>query len=690
MKKIIKYIPADSAFRQSKSFYLIPFLILVLTFLAYMPSLKNEFTNWDDPFYVINNSIIKDFSSGNIKRIFSEFCMGNYHPLTMLSLSLDYSFGKLDPESYHRTNLILHLANTFLVFIFAYLLFEKMEVAAIVSALFGAHTIHVESVAWISERKDVLYTFFFLFSLILYLRYIKKDNAKYYWLSLVLFLLSILSKGMAVSFAISLFAIDFFLGRKLTDKKVILEKIPFLILSLVFGIVAIIAQKLDPNAEGISDYNFFLRLIFACYGFVNYFVKLILPIDLSAFYPYPDQYHLSFIFWLCPFIALGITGLIFYSFRKRKDIFFGFVFFIINIFLVLQLLPVGRAIMADRYAYISSIGFFIIIAGTYQWLIEKNPALRKILIGFLSAYTILLSVLTYQHSKIWKDSFSLWEHAIKNYPSDAAYYNLGEAYHNLEKYPEAIENYSRAIALNPVYVKAYNNRGVAQIPFKKYEASMLDFNKAISIDPACAGAYFNRGNVWSNINQPEKALAEFSKAILIDTNYADAYYHRANTWIDLSRPDKALADYDKAVSFGLPHLELLNKRGLAKKILKDYSGAMRDFSQVILLDPAYAEAYYNRGNIWIDLKDPGKALADFNKALSFVPFDAKTLNNRGLIKMMLKDYQGAMEDFNKSISIDPFYVRAYANRAQLKYNLKDFSGSDQDEEKVRSLKSGSY
>jgi protein O-mannosyl-transferase len=674
---------------RSKEFYLIPFFILVLTFLAYLPSLKNQFTNWDDPLYVLNNSMIRNFSIENIGRIFSEYCVGNYHPLTMLSLSFDYAIGNLGPESYHRTNLILHLANTFLVFIFIYLLFQKMGMATIVSVLFGVHTIHVESVAWVSERKDVLYTFFFLFSLILYLRYVKEDKAKFYWFSLILFFLSILSKGMAVSFTISLIAIDFFLGRRLIDKKVMLEKIPFLILSIIFGIVAIIAQNLDPKVEDVSHHNIIFRIIFACYGFVNYMIKLILPIDLSTFYPYPDQHDLPFVFWLCPFIALGITGLIVYSLKKRKDIFFGFTFFLINVFLVLQLLPVGRAIMADRYTYIPSIGFFIMVAGTYKLLIQKNTALKPILIGVLAAYTIFLSTLTYKHSKVWRDSLTLWTYTIKDHPSDIAYYNLGDAYDNLGKYQTAIENYNKAIALNPLYAMAYNNRGVAQIGFKKYDASMLDFSKAISIDPNCAGAYYNRGNLWSNFNKMEKAIADFTKALTIDTSYADAYVHRANTWNHLNKPEKAVADYDKALSLDPFHPEVLNNRGLSKRILRDDTGAMLDFNKAISIDPANADAYYNRGNVWIDLSDPEKALSDFNKVLSVVPSHsgafAGALISRGLIKRRLKDYEGAMKDFDKAISIDSAYADAYYNRGNLWIDLNNLKKALADFDKVLSI-----
>jgi protein O-mannosyl-transferase len=666
-----------------RSIYLISFLIL--TFLTYLPSLNNQFTNWDDPIYVLNNPVIKDFSFENIKKIFSEYCAGNYHPLTMLSLSLDYSLGKLAPLAYHCTNLILHLANTLLVFILVRQLFQKIEIAGIVSALFGVHTIHVESVAWISERKDVLYTFFFLFSLILYLRYLKEDKAKFYWFSLILFLLSILSKGMAVSLTINLIAIDFFLGRKLTDKKVIFEKVPFLLLSLIFGVLAIIAQKLDSNAEGITHYNIFLRLIFACYGFVNYFIKLILPVDLSPFYPYPVQNDLPFVFWICPFIALGLTGLVLYSLKKRKDIFFGFAFFLINVLLVLQILPVGRAIMADRYAYIPSIGFFIMIAGAYQWLTEKISALKTILMVILSAYAILLTILTYQYSRVWKDSISLWEHALKNYPSDIAYYNMGEAFDKLGKYQKSIEYYNKTISLNPGYVTAYNNRGVAQIALKNYNASMLDFSKAISLNPTLAGAYYNRGNLWSNFNNQRNAIADYSKAISIDTAYEDAYIHRANSWINLNNPRKALADYDKAISLNPFRSEAFNERGLIKRILKDYQGAMRDFNKAISLNPINADNYYYRGNVWIDIKHPEKAIDDYTKALSLAPSDPKILNNLGLTKKILKDYAGAMEDFNKAIQIDPSYVRVYVNRAELKDQLKDFEGANQDKEKAKSL-----
>jgi protein O-mannosyl-transferase len=703
MKKVMKYSPAYPAFIQSKRLYLIPLLILTLVFFAYMPSLKNQFTNWDDPEYVLSNPMINNLSSENIKRIFSEYWMGNYHPLTMLSLSLDYYFGNLEPANYHRTNLILHLANTLLVFIFVYLLFQKNEIATIVSVLFGVHTIHVESVAWVSERKDVLYTFFFLFSLILYLRYVKEDKTKFYWFSLVLFFLSILSKGMAVSFTISLITIDFFLGRNLKDKKVILEKIPFLILSVIFGIVAIIAQGLDPNAEGIAHYNIFLRLIFACYGFVNYFIKLILPFNLSPFYPYPDRNNLSLVFWLCPFIALGIAGLIIYSLRKRKDIFFGFSFFLINVFLVLQLLPVGRAIMADRYVYIPSVGFFIMIAAGYQWLVEKNPPLKAVLIGVLSAYAILLSILTYQHSKVWMDGISLWKDALKKNPSDVAYNKLGAAYVKPKEYQKAMEYFNKAIVLNPEYSQAYNNRAAANICLHRYEAAIPDFDKAIALNPEYSLAYVGRGVAKLTLKKYEASISDFNNAISLDPAQANFYYNRGSFWYDINKPDKALADYDKALSIDPFYTGALNDRGLIKRRLKDYEGAMKDFNKAISIDPLYVEAYANRALVKYDLADYKGAQIDNEKALSlnsdftsaylqsgnarfmnkdykgalsdFSSFINRNSNSveayfkRAISKFLLGDNEGALEDYNMTIMNNPSFARAYQNRAELKYNM---------------------
>ena len=266
---------------QSKHYFIF-FAILILTIIIYRPVFFNDFV-WDDGPYVQNNLNVQSF---DLKNILFNFEMGNYHPLTMLAFATEYYFFGLNETGYHAVNLFIHLLNIVLVFYVVFLLNGNPTIAILVSLLFGIHPLHVESVAWISELKDLLYTFFFLGSYVFYLKFIQFSKNKFYILSLILFLASTLSKAMAVCLPVVFILTDYFKGRKI-NSKTLLEKLPFILISLSIGILAIFAQKSSGSIQDITYYSFFERVIFAGYSFISYLIKSILPVDLSAYYPYP-------------------------------------------------------------------------------------------------------------------------------------------------------------------------------------------------------------------------------------------------------------------------------------------------------------------------------------------------------------------------------------------------------------------
>ena len=397
------------ALTKHRIYVLLP--ILALTFLTYLPALSNGFTNWDDDKYILMNDAIKGLSAAHVRTHFTQFFEGNYHPLSLLSLSLDHAIGGLDPFVYHLINLVFHLVNTALVYYVVLLVSGRLPIAAVAALLFGIHPMHVESVAWIAERKDVLYAFFFLVSLVAYIHYVRTDKTRFFVWSVVLFLCSMLSKAMAVSLVVTLVALDVFLGRKLLSRKVLLEKVPFVLFALVLGWVAIVAQQ----SKGAVIEGFLLwhqRLLVACYGLVQYVWKLMLPLGLSPFYAYPAVREglLPSTFWFYPVIVLVLAGLVVASFRYSRLAVFGAVFFAVNVALVLQWFPVGSALMADRYVYVASIGFFLIVGTVYDSLLgSRYPRLAGVA---LAVYTALLCVSTYRYTQIWKDDITLWNSVI--------------------------------------------------------------------------------------------------------------------------------------------------------------------------------------------------------------------------------------------------------------------------------------
>lgn len=503
-------------------------LILVIPAISFFPCLKNDFLNWDDPQYVTENKMIMQWSWRNIETIFDSIYMGHYHPLTLLSYALEYRFLKLNPFAYHLTNLILHLMNGLLVFWLIWMLKGGVLTSLVVSLFFGIHPLHVESVAWISERKDLLCSFFFLGSLIVYLTYLKTRGRRFYFLSLFLFLLSLLSKSMAVTLPLVLVLCDYRLNRKF-DRKSLIEKIPFLVMAFIFVIIASFALRSSGMVDPKSSLSFFKNIFIMSEVLTSYFSKLILPIRLSCIYPsikgiggvWSYVYLTTIIGFLIAGILLG---------RYNKIITFGTLFFFITI---LPTLPVK--IIADRYIYIPSIGIFFIAAEGFYWLYRSQlepikivkPILAILLIGILGTF----SFLTWERCQVWRDNISLWNDVLKNYPNiPVAYNNRGEAYLRRGDYDKAIFDYDQALRINPNYNKAYNlydNRGSAYLMKGDYERAIADYDQALRIRPNDANSHHNRGTAYLYKGDPEKAISDFNKALEINPGYAETYFNKA-------------------------------------------------------------------------------------------------------------------------------------------------------------------
>ena len=540
-------------------------MILAIPAISFFPCLKNDFLNWDDQQYVTENKTITELSWRNIETIFDWTYMGHYHPLTILSYSVEYRFFKLNPFIYHLTNLILHLMNGLLVFCLMMMLKGGVLTSLVVSLLFGIHPLHVESVAWISERKDVLYSLFFLGSMVVYLTYLKTRGKRFYFLSLFLFLLSLLSKSMAVTFPLVLFLCDYLFDRKF-DRKSLVEKIPFLAIAFIFGIMAFFAQG-SPEIMSQKPSSPFSKNIFIISEvLISYFPKLIFPIKLSCIYPYVKG---SAGFWsyvyLTTIIGCLIAGILLGKYNKK--ITFGTLFFYITI---LPTLPAEN--IADRYLYIPSIGIFFIAAEGFYWLYRSKlepikivkPILAILLIGILSTF----SFLTWERCQVWRDSLSLWNDVLKNYPdTPIAYNNRGEAYLRKGDYNRAIFDYDQALRINPNFYKVYtfyDNRGAAYLMKGDYERAIADFHQALRIKPNDANAYYNRGTAYFNKEDFEEAIADFNKALEINPGYAETYFYKALACEKMGHLPEALESYkgfiEKAPSQNVTYIDYAKKR----------------------------------------------------------------------------------------------------------------------------------
>jgi protein O-mannosyl-transferase len=536
-------------------------LILIITFFSFYPSIKNGFTNWDDHLYLTDNPLIKDLSFQGLAKIFSTVHMGLYKPLVFLSFALEYHFFKLNPAVYHITNLTFHLLNCMLVFMLIFMLTGSLRISFVVGLLFGIHPLHVESVAWITERKDMLYTFFILGASILYLYYLKTKTAKYYLFSLLAFILSLLAKPMAISFPIFIILFDYFLGRSY-DKNTWIEKIPFFAITAVYFLAAM------HTAKDVM-YGPFLRyskdVFFASYGILFYIYKLFVPVNLSCLYPLPAKYgdHLPAIFLLSPIPLIFLASVAVVSLKYNKKLMFGALFFFISILPVLQIIHTGPEIVADRYMYIASIGMFYIIAITIEWASAKlrNNMLKGVFYTLLIFAMITLSFLTRQRCAVWKNSISLWEDAVKNTSDNVlAYYNLGNAYAAIGNNQKAIDRYEKAIEINPNLPDVLTNLCNTYIAVGKNREAIESCKKAIELTPAAAKIYYNLGNAYSNIGKKEEAIKAYARTIELDGSSLEAYNNLAAIYADDGDIDKAIELWNRIIGidpdFSTAHFNL--------------------------------------------------------------------------------------------------------------------------------------
>ena len=527
------------------------FAVFLVTYVSFYPSLCNGFVNWDDGMYLTGNRLVHQLSWQSLNKIFMSIHVVNYHPLALLSYAVEYRFFGMDNAFfYHATNLALHLINALLVFWLIYLLSGSTPVSFIAAVLFGIHPMHVESVAWISERRDVLYTVFFLGSMISYLYYLKKWDRKYYDISLVLFIASCMSKAMGVTLPAILLLLDYLKFRKI-DKKTLLEKVPFFIVAFAFLIVTVLAWVIIQRVGVSRSQGFANNFPFAVYDVIFYVKKAFIPAKLSCFYPYPDEPVYSakqLLFIAVTFLSL--SGLIVFSGKFTRKVIFGTLFFIISVFLVLNFFGSQQPIAADRYTYVPYIGLFYIAAEGFGWLYTKKAAYRVPLVIISACIITALSVQTWQRCHVWRDSTALWSDALRKYPNELACNNLGVAYRDTGDYDGAMLQFNQAISINQVRAGPYNNRGTVYSIKGDYDMAIKDFKKALELDPGLPIAHQNLGLCYKQKKEYEKAITEFTKSIMLDPEAVLPYYGRAECYRLLGKPLKSKADILKAKEIG--------------------------------------------------------------------------------------------------------------------------------------------
>lgn len=528
-------VAADATIAAQPRSLLILAAILIATVVTYLPvfDAAKEFTNWDDPAYVTEQPLVRSMESENIKTMFKteSRVAANYHPLTMLTLAFDYQRGEGQMWAFMQTTLLLHLVNTALVFVFVGLLFRRSLLLPVLCAgFFALHPMHVESVAWVAERKDVLYTAFYLAALVGYLRYLREGSWAWLVGAFAAFVASCYAKPMAVTLPVVLVLLDVFEKRTFSIRSAV-EKVPFFVVSVIFGLLTLSVQS--STGAGLVDttyYTLFERILFALYGVVAYTIKLFVPINLSAFYPYPATggNPESVVYVYAGLASLIIGGIVWMYWKKRSEVtstlFFGMGFFLVTISIVLQLISVGGAVIADRYTYVPYLGLFIIIGV----LIERFAAPVKAPyagLGIAAVASVVLAMTSTARIAVWQNSGVLWDDVIKQYGS-------------------------RSIS------HAYNNRAVYNMNKKNFVQAERDYAYLERIGTSKSYTYKGYGALLQMMKRPAEAIPRFTKALQLGGDDIQVIRARAACYAQLKRHDSAIADLSRARSLAPSDLDI--------------------------------------------------------------------------------------------------------------------------------------
>ncbi len=609
------------------------FLIAVLVLITYSSATKNDFVGWDDSEYVINNNLVRNPGENWLKDVFTTVVALNYHPLTIMSLRLnnnDCSTCRdgISPKPFIRGNIALHLLNSILVFLLIYLLSNRnILISFLVAAVFGVHPMHVESVAWVSERKDVLYSFFFLAGLISYINFKNGSRKKYKWLifSFILFLFSCLSKATAVVFPVVLILIDFWFCKTDEDKPVLkalrnavsvknlLLLLPFFVVSLLIGIIAFRVQNGD-NLMGMLNFSrsqddvvntighisVLQRFQVASYGFIGYIIKFFIPVRLSALYPYPAMQELShgtfaITLWIATLLVILIAFLVIRSLRRSKLFLFGAGFYFVTVMLVLQFISVGTNMMAERYSYLPYIGLSFIpatlIAGT-------SDTRKKILLAISCCFIIMLMIISVRQIRVWRNTGTLWTKVIEKHPHQelprrgrGKYFYMMSSHAKNDKEKKILEekaltDFREAIRAGTKSLEVYEGTGVIYQLKGDPENALIFLNKAVSLNPKKGRTYYNRAMVYDMLNKKEESIRDYSTALIYNPEMTlEILSNRSVLFIETGKFREAINDLDSLIAMNSRNFMYYSNRAYAELQLKDIKGAIDDYRKVLQLRP---------------------------------------------------------------------------------------------------------
>ena len=679
---------------------------------VFWPATGHDFVSYDDPDYVTANPHVQaGLTWAGVKWAFCNTQQAVYWaPLTWLSHLLACQFFGLNAWGHHLINVVLHAANTGLVF----LLFRRMTGAtwrsAILAALFGLHPLRVESVAWVTERKDVLSGFFGFLALLCYARYAKEHMQKakcgtqnpaprtvhhisrftlhasrFYFLSLGCFALGLMSKPMLVTLPFAMLLLDYWPLKRMQNAEcrmqkaesgatfdarrstlrallpLLAEKLPFFALAAAASVVTFVVQKQGGALEPIGYLPLGARVGNALISYCRYLGKMFWPANLAVFYPHPGQWPLVKVL-LAGGLLLGISGLLFMKRRRYPFLLVGWLWFVGTLVPAIGLIQSSSQAMADRFTYLPSLGVLILaIWGACELTQRWRYAVTAVAVAG-SVAIVLCVVVTRQQLGHWKDGETLFRHAVGVTRDNwLALNNLGCALVKKGQIDEAIGYYVEALILRPGYAMAHNNLGVALTKKGQFDEGISQVQEALRLKPDYAEAYYNLGNALVRKGQIDAGISQYLEALRRQPDYADAHCNLGIALVRKGQLDEALSQYLEALRLAPANAEAHANLGIVFVRKGRIDEAISQYLEALRLQPDYAEAHYNFGNALLRKGQVDAAISQFQEAIRQQPDYALAHNNLGTALEQKGQIAAAISQFQEAIRLTPDDASAYFN-----------------------------
>ena len=602
-------------------------LLMALVWLVYGQTLRHEFVNFDDAIYVADNAeLLRPLTWKGVGWEFTHAVNANYHPLTMLSYMLDYKLYGLNAGGYHLTNIQFHIAAVIALFLVLESMTGMLLRSAFVAALFAIHPLHVESVAWVSERKDVLSSFFFMLTLGAYAWYCRRPGIARYTAVFLLSALGLMCKPMLVTIPGVLLLLDYWpLDRsKLGIKRLLLEKAPLIALSVACCVVAVLTQR---AAEAIKEYPLPLRISNALVSFVTYIVQTIWPVGMAAYYPYRKD-GIPFMETAIAFCVLAAISATAFALRRRKPyVLAGWLWYVGMLVPVIGIIQVGRQARADRYMYLPQIGLFI--AATWAaGDVSSAWRHRRLTLGFSAcAVTIALALVAHLQASYWHDSKALWSHAIAAAPSDwIAHRNYALLLLRGGEIDAALREFRKTLPMEDDRAEGLDDIGNALFQKGEIGAAIEQYKEALKISPDHAKSHDSLGEALLRMGKAGEAIPEFTRALELDPPNAQTEVDLGVAFYATGRLDAAVDHLQKAVNLKPNLVEGHLNLGAVWHARGEFKKAITEYELALGFQPSDAQVHYNLGNALLEEGKPEQAASHLEKALESQPAFAPAMN----------------------------------------------------------------